>query len=79
MGFGLRVNFLVKESKHIIRFNNEYIGSRRYPIESLKYTNHWAKKRKEEHEFYIKFKKLEQIRRRTRILSEYRKRSHTGE
>ena len=79
MGFGLRVSFLVKESKHIIKFNNEYIGNRRYPLDSLKHTNHWAKKRKEEYEFYIKFKKLEQIRRRTRILSEYRKRGHTSE
>ena len=67
------------EKKHLISYRDNYIGSRRYPIENLKYTNHWAKQRKEEHEFYIKFKKLEQIRRRTRILSEYRKRGHTSE
>ena len=66
------------EKKHLISYSNNYIGNRRYPLDSLKHTNQWTQKRKEEYEFYIKFKKLEQIRRRTRILSEYRKRSHTS-
>ena len=71
---------LFQKNKPIhIRYTQDYVGTRRYPVSALPYTNHWAKQRKEEHEFYIKFKKLEQIRRRTLILSEYRKRSHTSD
>ena len=69
----------VLNKKHIVPYRKAYIGNRRYPIENLKYTNQWIRKRETENELYIKFKKLEQIRRRTRILSEYRKRSHTGD
>ena len=42
------------EKKHLISYRDNYIGSRRYTIEGLKYTNHCEIKRKQEHEFYNK-------------------------
>ena len=34
----------------LIPYRQRYIGNRRYPLENLKYTNSWTRKRKEEYE-----------------------------
>lgn len=56
-----------------IRYVQNYIGDRRYPLDSLKHKSDHVRRREMRNELYIKYKKFREIERRKRIISEYRK------